>query len=209
MNKNLKHEDSMMQGKISSIIQLMTLMFILLSNSLIAASGNFQSTTFLPKTSVSESPQQQEKKITGKITDPTGAPIPGASIVIKGTTVGTTSDTAGDFSLSVPNDAQVLTFSFIGMKTQELEIGNNSTFNVTLSEYAIGVDEVVVIGYGSIRKSDATGSLSVIGSNDFNSGPVSSPDMLLNGHIAGVQVTTNNGQPGANTSVRKRHNYWG
>ena len=68
-------------------------------------------------------------------------------------------------------------------------------------EVAIGVDEIVVIGYGSIRKSDATGALSVIGTNDFNKGPVSSPDMLLNGHIAGVQVTTNNGQPGANTSV--------
>ena len=90
------------------------------------------------------------------------------------------------------------------MRSQDIDIGNKTTIDVTLVEEVIGVNEVVVIGYGSIRRSDVTGSLSVIGSNDFNNGPVSSPDMLLSGHIAGVQVTTNNGQPGANTSVRIR-----
>ena len=205
MNKKFKKGDSVVQAKITHVIQLISFMLIIMTNSLMAASSNFHSTTVLNITSVSENPQpQQEKKVLGKVTDPTGAPIPGASVVVKGTTTGTTSDANGNFNFSIPDNAEVLTFSFVGMRSQEITIGNNATFNVTLSEEAIGVDEVVVIGYGSIRRSDATGSLAVIGSNDFNRGPVSSPDMLLSGHIAGVQVTTNNGQPGANTSVRIR-----
>lgn len=205
MNKKFKNGDLVVQAKISRIIQLLTLIIFLLSNSLLAAPRLFQSTSGSTKSSVSENPlQQQQRKITGKVTDQTGTSIPGASVLVKGTTIGTTTDTNGAYSLLVPNNAATLTVSLVGMRAQDIDIGNKTTIDVTLVEEVIGVNEVVIIGYGSIRKWDATGSLSVIGSNDFNSGPVSSPDMLLSGHIAGVQVTTNNGQPGANTNVRIR-----
>lgn len=205
MNKKFKKADTVVQATILRIIQLIVLMLFIVSNSLWASPGFFQSTNDLTNGSVSETQlQQPEKRITGKVTDQTGAPIPGASVVVKGTTIGTTTDNDGNFTLSIPNNAQTLTVSFVGMSAQDIEIGSRTSFDVAMTEESIGVDEVVVIGYGTIRKSDATGSLSVIGSDDFNNGPVSSPDMLLSGHIAGVQVTTNNGQPGANTSVRIR-----
>ncbi|HEY3370431.1 MAG TPA: TonB-dependent receptor [Prolixibacteraceae bacterium] len=205
MNEKFKNGDTVVQATILRIIQLIVLLLFLVSNSVWAAPVFFQSTKALAKGSGTENMlQQPEKRITGKVTDQTGAPIPGASVVVKGTAKGTTTDNEGNFTLSIPNDAQILTVSFVGMRAQDIGIGNKSRFDVTMIEETIGVDEVVVIGYGTIRKSDATGSLSVIGSNDFNNGPVSSPDQLLSGHIAGIQVTTNNGQPGANTSVRIR-----
>lgn len=194
MNKKLKDGEDHLPSKISRIVQIVTLILILGINSLLAAT-----------TSINENQQQEQgKKITGKVTDQSGAPIPGASVVVKGTTTGTATDNDGNFNLTVPIDAKILLVSFLGMKAQEIPIGNEVTFNVTLSEERIGLEELVIIGYGSIKKSDATGSLSVINNSDFNKGIASSPDLLLNGHIAGVQVTPNNGQPGANTSVTIR-----
>jgi TonB-dependent starch-binding outer membrane protein SusC len=198
MNKKFKDGGYHQLAKISRIMLIVTLMLILGNNCLLAALDYSQS-------SKSENLQQaQGKKITGKVTDQTGAPVPGASVVVKGTTVGTAADNNGNFSLTVPNDAKILVVSFLGMKAQEVPIGNEVTFNVTLSEERVGLSEYVVIGYGSVRRTDATGSISDIGSRDFNKGIQTSPDLLLNGHIAGVQVTTVNGQPGANTNVRIR-----
>lgn len=205
MNKKFRNGNSGVRATMRRIFQLMALLFfLLLSHSLAAATGFSKPSAVSPGAGASENSLLQQKTVTGKVTDQTGAPIPGASVVVKGTTTGIITNSDGNFTLSVPEGAQTLTFSFVGMRSQDIPIGNQTTFNVTMMEESIGVNEVVVIGYGSIRKSDATGSLSVIGSNDFNSGPVSSPDQLLSGHIAGVQVTTNNGQPGANTSVRIR-----
>ena len=101
MNKKFKHGDSVVQAKISRIIQLLTLTFFLLNNSLLAAPRLFQSTGDLTKASVSENPlQQPQRTITGKVTDQTGASIPGASVLVKGTTIGTTTDINGNYSLS-------------------------------------------------------------------------------------------------------------
>lgn len=198
MDKKFKDGESHLLAKISRTMQIVTVMLILGNNSLLAASGYIQSSN-------SEKQQQmQGKKITGKVIDQAGVPIPGASVVVKGTTIGTTTDIDGNFNLTAPNDAKTLVFSFLGTKTQEVPVGNEMVFNVTLSQEAIGLSEFVVIGYGSVRRSDATGSISDISSRDFNKGIQSSPELLLNGHIAGVQVTTINGQPGANTSVRIR-----
>jgi len=148
--------------------------------------------------------QQKENKISGKVSDPTGMPIPGASVVVKGTILGTVTDKDGNYTLSVPADAKILSFSLVGMKSKEMAIGNQSIINIVLQEDIVGINEVVVIGYGSIKKSDATGALAVINSSDFNNGNSTSPELLITGHIAGVQVAPNNGQPGANTNVRIR-----
>jgi hypothetical protein len=93
---------------------------------------------------------QQKKSVSGNVTDSTGSPLPGVSVVVKGTTNGTITDSNGIFSLSNIPDNATLQFSFVGMKTQELVIGNKTAINVKLAEETIGIDEVVAVGYGTI-----------------------------------------------------------
>ena len=149
------------------------------------------------------SQEQSTRKINGSITDKNGDAIIGATVMIKGGKTGTVSDVNGNFSLDV-TDQSTLVISYVGFAKVEINVGNQRNLIVKLQEDVKNLDEIVVVGYGSIRKSDATGALSVIKSDDFNKGTVTSPDMLLNGHVAGVQVTPGNGQPGANTNVRIR-----
>ena len=148
--------------------------------------------------------QQPNKKVSGKVTDQTGAPIPGAAIIVKGTTTGITTDNDGNYSLSLPSDAQILIFSFVGMKTQEIAIGINSSINVLMQEETIGIDEVVAIGYGTQKVRNVTGALSQISSKDLAEIPVSSVSQKLQGKLAGVQINQNNGQPGGALSFRIR-----
>jgi TonB-linked SusC/RagA family outer membrane protein len=140
--------------------------------------------------------QQSNKKVTGKVTDQTGTSIPGVSIVVKGTTVGITTDINGGFSLSVPTDSKVLIFSFIGMKTQEIPIGNKASFNVTMNEEAIGIDEVVAIGYGTQKKVNLTGSIATVSTKDLESRPITQASQALAGLANGVSVSQGSGAPG-------------
>lgn len=157
----------------------------------------------MKKNNNSYSLQQAPRKITGTVKDPLGDPIIGANVVVKGTTQGTITDIDGNYTLEVPSNA-TLQVSYIGFLTQEIAINNKTQINISLLEDTQQLEEVVVVGYGSVKKSDATGAVDVIKSSDFNKGMVSSPEALFNGHIAGVQVTPSSGQPGANTSVRIR-----
>ena len=147
----------------------------------------------------------QLKIVTGKVTDAgSGEPLPGATIAVKGTTIGTITNFDGDFSLDIPNDAQTLVFSFVGMKSLEVEIGNQTNLNVALEENLFGLDEVVVIGYGQVRKGDATGSVQAVSADDFNVGAITSPQELVSGKIAGVQITNRGGAPGSGATIRIR-----
>ena len=146
----------------------------------------------------------QVKTITGKITDTNGESLPGATIAVKGTTIGTITNFDGDFSLDIPEDAQTLVFSFVGMKSMEVNIDGQTSFNVSLEEDLFGIDEVVVIGYGSVKKNDATGAVIAIGSDDFNKGPVTSVQDLLVGKGAGVVITSAGGAPGSGSTIRIR-----
>ena len=157
----------------------------------------------MKKSNSSYSLQQAPRKITGTVKDPLGDPIIGANVVVKGTTQGTITDIDGNYTLEVPSNA-TLQVSYIGFLTQEIAINNKTQINISLLEDTQQLEEIVVVGYGSVKKSDATGAVDVIKSSDFNKGMVSSPEALFNGHIAGVQVTPSSGQPGANTSVRIR-----
>ena len=145
--------------------------------------------------------EQQGKKVTGKVTDPLGIPIPGASIVVKGTTTGVTTDNDGNFSLAIPEDAKILSFSFVGMKTQEMAIGNRTTFNISLLEETIGVDEVVVIGYGVQKKETLTGAVTQIKSADILTTKSTSIVSNLQGKITGVQIRQKTAEPGTFNSM--------
>ncbi len=144
------------------------------------------------------------QNVSGKVTDDKGEPITGVSVVVKGQSNGTMTDDKGNYTLSKVNSSATVVYSFIGMVTKELAVAGRSTINVTLSDDSKSLNEVMVIGYGVVKKSDATGAVAAIKSDDFNKGIVTTPDQLLNGHIAGVQVGADNGQPGGGTSVRIR-----
>ena len=149
---------------------------------------------------------QQQKTVSGKVTDSAGNSFPGVAVVIKGTTNGNITDVNGKYSLSnVPADA-TLVFTFVGMKTQEAKVGVDNTVNVVLIEENIGLGEVVVIGYGSSKKSDVTGSVSQVKASELSQTPSSSIDNLIKGKSAGLQVLSSSGEPGSGSTIRIRGN---
>ena len=146
---------------------------------------------------------QQERKITGKIIDTNGEPVIGANVVEKGTTNGVISDLEGSFSFNVASGA-TLVISYIGYVSQELKIGNQILYNITLHEDSEALDEVVGIGYGTVKKSDLTGSVSSVKSGELAAIPQASAAQALQGRTAGVYVKQNSGAPGSTTTVRIR-----
>ena len=144
----------------------------------------------------------QAQEVTGTVSDATG-PLPGASVVEKGTTNGTQTDFDGNFSLSVENDA-VLVVSYIGYKTQEVSVNGRSSINFTLEEDAEALEEVIIIGYGTTTVKDATGSVTSVTSEDFNGGIIASPEQLIQGKTAGVNIQQTSGEPGAGIQINIR-----
>ncbi len=132
-----------------------------------------------------------------------GVPLPGVTVLIKGTTMGTVTDTDGKYSLNVPKESKTLVFSFIGMKTQEVPIAN-SVINVAMQSDAQIVDEVVVVAYGTTTREAVTGAVSQVSMDKIESRPVSSVAGALEGSTPGVQVNNSYGEPGANPSIRIR-----
>lgn len=140
--------------------------------------------------------------VTGVVSDQMG-PLPGVNVLEKGTQNGTVTGFDGDFSLEVADDATLI-FSYVGFKTQEVKVDGQTSINVTLEEDAAKLDEVIVVGYGTTTVKDATGSVSSVSSEDFNSGVISSPEQLIQGKAPGVQITQASGQPGAGVAIRIR-----
>lgn len=145
----------------------------------------------------------QARTVTGRVTDQTGAGIPGVSVIPVGTTTGTQTDSSGNFSLSVPANVNTLRLSAVGYAGRDVAIAGN-TVDVTLIATAASLNEVVVVGYGTQRRRDVTGSIASVSAKDFNRGVQVSPDQLIQGKVAGVQVLNNSGQPGGAVSVRIR-----
>ncbi|MCF8361277.1 MAG: TonB-dependent receptor [Prolixibacteraceae bacterium] len=146
----------------------------------------------------------QTKNISGKVIDSGNEPLVGVTVIIKGTTNGTVTDANGNYEIAEVSENDILVFSFVGMQTQEISIGNQSVINVTLAYSTTGIDEVVAIGYGTMKRSDLTGSLSSVSSDDFKSEPVTSFSQALQGRIPGVNVENNSGAPGGNVKIRIR-----
>lgn len=147
---------------------------------------------------------QQQKSISGKVTDSSGVGLPGVFVVVKGTTNGTITEENGDYSLAnVPENA-IVQFSFVGMRSQEIAVGNKTNVNVVLEEETIGIDEVVAIGYGTVKKSDLTGSVTSLRRDDMNKGVTPTIAGLLQGKAAGVQITQASAEPGGGTTIQIR-----
>jgi len=147
---------------------------------------------------------QQVRKISGKVTDQSGAPIPGASIVVKGTSVGVSADNYGNYNLSLPAEAKVLIFSFLGMKTREIVISNQNTIDISLQEETIGIEEVIAIGYGVQKKSHLTGAISKVTNQGLDQIPTSRADEALIGKVSGVNIQMVDASAGAAPTIRVR-----
>src|SRR5690606_35140746 len=126
--------------------------------------------------------------VSGQVTDQDGVPLPGASVLEKGSMNGTITDFDGNYTIDVESDA-TLVISYLGYRTQEVAVGGRSSINVQLALDVAQLEDVVVVGYGTQRKSDVTGSISSVGSEDFNQGIVMNPGQLLQGKVAGVNIS--------------------
>ena len=139
--------------------------------------------------------EQQKKVLSGTVKDSKGLPLPGVSVVVKGNTIGTISDTEGQFRLSLPSDAKVLVFSFVGMKSQEIAITGKTSVNIVMEEETLGVEEVVVVGYGTQKKVNLTGAIGVASSERLENRTINSVGQGLQGVIPGLNITFASGEP--------------
>ncbi|MBP9586679.1 MAG: TonB-dependent receptor [Bacteroides sp.] len=149
--------------------------------------------------------QENERRITGQVTDETHEPMIGASILVVGTTIGVITDLNGNYTLHVPGGRTALHFSYVGYESRTVTLpATGNVLNVQLKTDTQLLSDVIVIGYGTQRKSDLTGSVSNVSAKEFNSGLIASPEQLINGKVSGVQIMSNSGSPTAGSTIRIR-----
>ncbi len=149
---------------------------------------------------------QQQQTVTGVVTDQRGQSMPGVTVVVKGTTTGTVTDAEGRFKLDVPAGRDILQFSFVGMRTQEISLEGRSTITVAMDEETIGMDEIIVVGYGTQKKANLTGSLEVVSGDDLASRPAAQTSQLLQGQSPSMLITMGlrGAEPGAGQKIQVR-----
>ena len=140
--------------------------------------------------------------VSGTVYDSKGLPLPGVTVMVKGTTTGVSTDLDGRFSLSVPSSESILMFTFIGFNTQEIQVGNQSTFTVTLTENLADLEEVLVVGYGVQKRGTITGAVSEVKSDDLLRTPAVTTSGALVGKMQGVTARQTDARPGGNTSFK-------
>jgi iron complex outermembrane receptor protein len=149
--------------------------------------------------------QGSGKTVKGTLVDATTKePLVGGNVLIKGTTKGATADANGQYSINVSDDKAVLVFRFLGYDSQEIAVGSRATIDVSLKANASSLEQVVVVGYGTQKKTDVTGSVKSVSSEAFNKGIINSPEQLLQGKVAGVNVTSATGEPGGSQGITIR-----
>lgn len=146
----------------------------------------------------------QTKTVTGKVSDEKGAPIVGASVLVKGSSTGTSTDAAGAFKLNAPSSATTLVITYIGYTTQEVAIPSSNSVTISLVPQNQSLTDVVVVGYGTARKKDVTGAVAAVSSKDFNQGIVTNPVQQIQGKVAGLVITTPGGDPNQAPIIRLR-----
>lgn len=147
---------------------------------------------------------KQQNVLKGVVTDETGQPLPGVNVLVKDTEIGVVTDFDGNYQINVPEQFKILVFSYVGYKTIEITINSKSIINVNMELDSAQLDEVVVVGYGTAKRSDLTGALSSVTSKDFDKQPLNDVSQALQGRAAGVQVTQTSGAPGGGYKIRIR-----
>lgn len=146
---------------------------------------------------------QEIRQVSGVVSDESGEPLIGATVMVAGTTVGAVTDLDGNYTINIPQNGHQLIFSYVGYNNQTVDI-NSDRIDVVMKTNDELLEEVVVIGYGSRRKEELTGAVSTVSEKDFNKGMISSPEELINGKIAGVQITNGGGSPSSGSTIRVR-----
>ncbi|MGF7140605.1 SusC/RagA family TonB-linked outer membrane protein [Roseimarinus sediminis] len=147
---------------------------------------------------------QQTKNLSGIVRNEDGSALPSVTVIVKGTTIGVTTDFDGKFNIEVPQNAEALVFSFIGMQAQEVAIGNQQTFEVIMSEDALNIEEVIAIGYGTMKKSDLTGAVTSVSSEEVTIAPTNNVMEALQGRVAGMDIVKTSGQIGSDVEILLR-----
>ncbi|MGM9511190.1 TonB-dependent receptor [Larkinella sp. GY13] len=158
----------------------------------------------LPPTTLTTSDVLADLAVSGTVSDEKGEGLPGVSVLVKGTTRGTTTNGDGKYQIVVPNESAVLVFSFVGFVSQEMAVEKRTTLNISLKTDNKSLEEVVVVGYGTVKKSDLTGSVAKVGEANIKATPIPSLDRAMQGRAAGVQVVSNSARPGGNSTIRIR-----
>jgi TonB-linked SusC/RagA family outer membrane protein len=153
---------------------------------------------------IKDSKSTNQRKINGVVNDSKGNAIPGVSVIIKGTTTGTITDLDGKYSIDIDEQTQTLVFSFVGMKRQEVKVADKITINVILEEESFGLEEVVAIGYGSVRKSDLTGAITSLKAEEMTTSATASVTQMIQGKSSGVMIQQVSGQPGGGFKIQIR-----
>ena len=191
MNEKLTGRYSLPENisKILLKVKLLTMMLVVIS--IVSANGNPPASNF--KNSDEQQPQRRE--LTGSVKDSRNQPLPGVAVVVKDTSVGTVTDESGNFSISVPENAQVVVFSFVGMQRQEVNIGGRSSIEVVLADENLGIDEVVVVGYGSQKKANLTGAVDQVTSEVFEGRSMPNIQQGLKGVVPNLNIKLMDGKP--------------
>lgn len=198
--KKSKITSFLLNRKGKKLLLIMNLAVLILLVGFIQASANDYYTT-----SNNNRETADQQRVTGKITDSNGEAVPGATIIEKGTTNGTVSDNDGNYSIALQGDSPILLISFVGMISQEIVVGNQTQINVTMQPDFIGIEEVVTIGYGTMKKSDLTGSVASVTPEKLIDRPVANIGQALQNKISGVQVIKQTlGEPGSRPQIRIR-----
>ncbi len=148
----------------------------------------------------------EKKELKGKVVDDKGEPVPGTSVLVKGTPIGTITDGDGNFTLQAPDDAKILVFSFIGFKPQEVAVSGKTNFEITLLTDVLNLDELVVIGYGTVKKKDLTGSVSSIKSSEIVKVASNNALQSMQGKVAGIDLVKTSGSSGSSVDINLRGN---
>ncbi len=190
---------------LTKILRPLRIQYEVSGNYILLTDAKQQSLNFLKSKKMSLPTPPVDINVVGTVTSAEGdEPLPGVSVLVKGTQTGTTTDQDGVFSVAVPNQNSVLVFSFVGYLAQEVRVGNKTQINVSLGTDTKALSEVVVVGYGTRRKSDLTGSVSQVSSKDFKEQPVTRVEEALQGRASGVLVSRSSGNPGGDIKVRVR-----
>ena len=186
-----------LQKKLLRIMKLSGFLIFTFLNSINASGYSMSIENATDGVIIEQGVEQQQKSVSGKITDSAGSPLPGVTVLVKSTTTGTISDTDGKYELAnIPSDG-ILVFSFVGMKTQEIKVGGKTSINVSLEEETFGIDEVVAVGYGLQKKTSTTASVSTLNVDEIKNAQSANISNLLSGRVSGIIAAQNSGKPGS------------
>lgn len=197
---NVKMTDSRVDKILDKILKGMGVRYQILDRQIVITPEKEPVSKPSPKLVVNDSEQDQKREIRGTVKDDKGAGIPGASVMVKGTVIGVVTDIDGNYTFAIPASSKTLVFSFVGMKSQEIELTSESVINVTLKEENVGIDEVVVVGYGVQKKETVVGAITQVDNQSLMRSGTSNVTNAIAGKLSGVLTMQQTGQPGSEES---------